>query len=279
MKTTPRELFDAGVHIGHQRKRLNPKTKPYIYGQVGGVTIIDLEKTCEQIERSCDIMQEIAARGDDIWFIGTKKQAQDIIREGASVVTMPYCASRWLGGCLTNFTTVERSLNKYKKFLKMEEDGSLAAMYKKEAAVIRREMTRMHRNFEGLLNIKKLPGALFIVDIHHEDIAVAEAKKLGIPVVAIVDTNSDPTLVDYPIMANDDAVKSIRMVVGILLEGIQDGIRQRVEKKVANTRKLISKEELVGVDAEVSFSDGMKEEMASQEAAKDAVKTAAKAGK
>lgn len=279
MKTTPRELFDAGVHIGHQRKRLNPKTKPYIYGQVGGITIIDLEKTCEQIERSCDALQEIAARGDDIWFIGTKKQAQDIIREGANVVTMPYCASRWLGGCLTNFTTVERSLNKYKKFLKMEEDGSLAAMYKKEAAVIRREMTRMHRNFEGLLNIKKLPGALFIVDIHHEDIAVAEAKKLGIPVFAIVDTNSDPTLVDYPIMANDDAVKSIRMVVGILLEGIQDGIRQRVEKKIANTRKLISKEELVGVDAGVSFSEGMKEEMASQEAAKDAVKAAAKAGK
>lgn len=279
MKTTPRELFDAGVHIGHQRKRLNPKTKPYIYGQVGGITIIDLEKTCEQIERSCDALQEIAARGDDIWFIGTKKQAQDIIREGANVVTMPYCASRWLGGCLTNFATVERSLNKYKKFLKMEEDGSLAAMYKKEAAVIRREMTRMHRNFEGLLNIKKLPGALFIVDIHHEDIAVAEAKKLGIPVFAIVDTNSDPTLVDYPIMANDDAVKSIRMVVGILLEGIQDGIRQRVEKKIANTRKLISKEELVGVDAGVSFSEGMKEEMASQEAAKDAVKASAKAGK
>ena len=254
MKVTPQELFEVGAHIGHQRRRWNPKTRPYIFDHRNGITIIDLVKTCKQIEDACEVAKNVVSGGGDIWFVGTKKQAKDVMKEGATAVDMPFCVNRWLGGTLTNFQTVERSLNKYKKFLRLEESGDLAKMHKKEAAAIKREMNRMHSNFEGLMKVEELPGALFVIDVLQEHIAVAEARKIGIPVMAVVDTNSDPTVVDYPIMCNDDSMKAIRMVIGLLIEGIQEGISIRGERK-SSKRKLISSKDLVKIEPEVSVSE------------------------
>ncbi|MDR3273802.1 MAG: 30S ribosomal protein S2 [Puniceicoccales bacterium] len=252
MKTSPKELFEAGVHVGHRQKRWNPKTRPYIYDHRGGISIINLEKTCEQIDRAWDFMSNLIASGQDIWFVGTKKQARDIIKEGAGAVEMPFCANRWLGGTLTNFQTIERSLLKYKKFLKMEEEGELAKLPKKEGASIKRVMNKMHNNFEGMMKIKSLPGALFIIDVKYEYIAVAEATRVGVPVVAMVDTNSDPTTVEYPILSNDDSVKSIRLILGILLEGVQDGLSKRMVKH-GEGKRLITKDELVKIEPDVTI--------------------------
>ncbi|MDR1595822.1 MAG: 30S ribosomal protein S2 [Puniceicoccales bacterium] len=262
MRTSPQELFEAGVHIGHQKRRWNPKTCPYIFDHRNGITIIDLVKTCDQVERACEVAKNIVAGGGNVWFVGTKKQAKEVIREGAMSLEMPFCVNRWLGGTLTNFQTIERSLNKYRKFLKMEESGEIAKMYKKEGAAVRREMNRMHGGFEGLMQIEGLPEALFVVDVSHERIAVAEAKKIGIPVVAIVDTNSDPTTVGYPIMCNDDSAKAIRMIVGLFLEGVQEGITIRGERR-STKKKLLSADDLVKIVPEVSMSRNIVDEMVS----------------
>lgn len=228
MNITVKDLLDAGVHFGHQTRRWNPKSKPYVYDHRSGVSVIDLEKTYEQLQKAAAFLEEKVADNKDVIFIGTKRQAQDILREAATMCNMPFCVNRWLGGTLTNFETILTSLKKYRKFLAMEADGELDKLYAKEAAKIRREIERMNRNFEGIKEISKLPGAAFIVDIKNEEIAVAECRKLGIPTVAIVDTNSDPTLIDYPIPANDDAVKSIRIITEVLVEAIQNGLSRRV---------------------------------------------------
>ena len=243
MNITVKDLLDAGVHFGHQTRRWNPKSKPYVFDHRSGVSIIDLEKSAAALE-------EIVAGGKDVIFVGTKRQAQEILREAANMCGMPYCVNRWLGGTLTNFETILTSLKKYKKFLGMESSGALDKLYAKEAAAIRREMDRMNRNFEGIKDISKLPGAAFIVDIKNEEIAVAECRRLGIPVVAIVDTNSDPTLVDYPIPANDDAVKSIRLITEIIVEAIQNGLSRRVAQVKAP--QVITKRD---EEAEVSFKN------------------------
>ncbi|MDR2776741.1 MAG: 30S ribosomal protein S2 [Puniceicoccales bacterium] len=260
MRTSAEELFEAGVHVGHQKKRWNPKTRPYIFDHRNGITIINLVKTCEQIEKACEIAKNIVAGGGDIWFVGTKKQAKDVTKEGATSVDMPFCVNRWLGGTLTNFQTIECSLNKYKKFLTMEESGELAKMHKKEAAAVRRKMNRMHASFEGLMQIEEPPAALFITDIMHEHIAVAEAKKVGIPVFAIVDTNSDPTLVDYPIMCNDDSAKAIRMILGVFLEDVQEGIAIRGERR-SSRKKLLSTDDMIKIVPEVSMSKEIADEI------------------
>ncbi len=227
MNITVKDLLDAGVHFGHQTRRWNPRSKPYVYDHRSGVSIIDLEKTFSQLEKSVAFIEQIVADGKDVIFVGTKRQAQEILREAATSCGMPYCVNRWLGGTLTNFETILTSLKKYRKFVTMETSGELDKLYAKEAAAIRREMDRMGRNFEGIKDIQKLPGAAFIVDIKNEEIAVSECRKLGIPVVAIVDTNSDPTLVDYPIPANDDAVKSIRLITDVIVEAVQNGLSRR----------------------------------------------------
>ncbi len=250
MNITVKDLLDAGVHFGHQTRRWNPKSKPYVFDHRSGVSIIDLEKTYAQLEKSAAALEEIVAGGKDVIFVGTKRQAQEILREAANMCGMPYCVNRWLGGTLTNFETILTSLKKYKKFLGMESSGALDKLYAKEAAAIRREMDRMNRNFEGIKDISKLPGAAFIVDIKNEEIAVAECRRLGIPVVAIVDTNSDPTLVDYPIPANDDAVKSIRLITEIIVEAIQNGLSRRVAQVKAP--QVIAKRD---EEAEVSFKN------------------------
>lgn len=235
MNITVRDLFDAGVHFGHQTKRWNPKSKPYVFDHRQGISIMDLGKTFERLEAASAYLEDLVAGGGKVLLVGTKKQAQEVMREAAITTEMPFCVNRWLGGTLTNFSTILNSIAKYKKYLAMESDGSLDKLPKKEVAAIRREMSRMHRNFEGLVEMPELPDALFIIDIKREDIAVAEAMRLGIPVVALVDTNSDPTLVEQPIPGNDDAVKSIRIIVETIMEALQNGLAKRESNRAPQT--------------------------------------------
>lgn len=227
MNITIKDLHDAGVHFGHQLRRWNPRSKPFVYDHRHGISIIDLEKTFALLETASAFIEKTVASGGDILMVGTKKQAQDLVREVATASGMPFSASRWMGGTLTNFSTVKRSLEKYRRYLDMESNGEMDKLHKKESSAIRREMSRMFRNFEGLKDIKGLPAALFVVDVKNEAIAVTEAKRLGIPVIGIVDTNSDPSPIDYPIPGNDDAVKSIRIIIDTIAESIQNGIAQR----------------------------------------------------
>lgn len=229
MNITVKDLLDAGVHFGHQVRRWNPKSKPYVYDNRHGISIIDLEKTYDLLEQASKAVEEIVSQGKQILLVGTKRQAQEPIRELAGATNMPFSVNRWMGGTLTNHETVSTSLAKYKKFLRMEEDGSLDKLPGKEGAAIRRQMSRMHRNFEGLLNLKGLPGALFVIDSHNESIAIAEANTLKIPVIALVDSNSDPSLLTHPIPGNDDSTKSIRIIVDVILDSIQSGASKRIE--------------------------------------------------
>lgn len=229
MNITVKDLLDAGVHFGHQVRRWNPKSKPYVYDNRHGISIIDLEKTYDLLEKAAIAVEEVVSKGKQILLVGTKRQAQEPIRELAGATNMPFCVNRWMGGCLTNHETVATSLVKYKKFLKMEDDGSLDKLPGKEGAAIKRQMSRMKRNFEGMLNLQGIPGALFVIDSHNEAIAIAEANRLKIPVIALVDSNSDPSLIDHPIPGNDDSTKSIRIIVDVILEAIQAGSSRRVE--------------------------------------------------
>lgn len=254
MNISIQDLADSGVHFGHQLRRWNPKSKGFIYDHRQGVSIIDLEKTHALLEKASQFVEDLVASGKDILFVGTKRQAQEVIREAATECGMPFCANRWLGGALTNFSTIKRSLEKYKCYLAMETDGSMGKLHKKEASAIRREMQRMHRNFEGMLNLPKPPAALFVVDIKSENIAVAEAKRLGIPVVALVDTNSDPTGIDYPIPGNDDAVKAVRLIVGGILEAIQNGLSRRESQKAMPKFNPIVQQDAAETEGEVTLS-------------------------
>ena len=253
MNITVKDLMDAGVHFGHQTRRWNPRSKPYVYDHRSGVSIINLEQTYEQLEKAVKVIEDIVADGKDIMFIGTKRQAQEILREAASMCNMPFCVNRWLGGTLTNFETILTSLKKYRRFLDMEANGEMDKLYAKEAAAIRREMSRMNRNFEGIKDISKLPGVAFVVDVKTEEIAVAECRKLGIPVVALVDTNSDPTSVDYPIPGNDDAVKSIRLITEVLVEAVQAGLNRRTVQAKA-PRAVAGRKAVVSAQPEVTIA-------------------------
>ena len=262
MNTTPKDLLDAGVHFGHQLRRWNPKSKPYVYDNRNGISIIDLEKTHELLEKAYAKIEEVISSGKDVLFIGTKKQAQEIMREAATSCQMPFCVNRWMGGGLTNFATIKSSLAKYRKFLKMDLDGELEKLPGKEEAAIRRQMSRMNRNFEGMLEVNDLPAAVFVVDTKNEEIAVAEANRLGIPVIGLVDTNSDPTVLDYPIPGNDDAVKSIRIIVETILEAAQSGLSQREAKRVQKSAGPIKREQVFEQqeDIEVTLPAGYGED-------------------
>jgi small subunit ribosomal protein S2 len=224
---TAKDLLDAGVHFGHQTKRWNPRSKPYIFDHRQGTTIIDLTKTFTLLENACAFIEDKVANGENILLVGTKRQAKEIVREAAASTNMPFCVDRWLGGTLTNYETVKRSIAKFKKYQAMETNGEMAKLPRKEESAIKREMTRMQRNFNGIVDMGGLPAALFVVDINHEAIAVAEAKRCGIPCIALVDTNSDPTQVSHPIPGNDDAVKSIRIIVETIVAAIQSGLALR----------------------------------------------------
>ncbi len=228
-----KDLLDAGVHFGHQTKRWNPRSKPYVFDHRQGITIIDLGKTHAALEKACAFLEDTVANGGNVLFVGTKRQAQEIVREAAGATNMPFCVDRWLGGSLTNYETVKKSIAKYKKYQQMDTAGELGKFSRKEESAIRREMARMQRNFAGIVDMGDLPTALFVIDVNHEKIAVAEAERCGIPAVALVDTNSDPSTVKFPIPGNDDAVKSIRIVVDAVVAAVQSGLSQRDTRRQA----------------------------------------------
>lgn len=233
MNVTPKDLLDAGVHLGHQTKRWNPRSKPYVFDHRQGITIIDLEKTHSQLEKACSFIENLVGRGDDILLVGTKRQAQELIREAAAATGMPYVTTRWMGGTLTNFETIKKSLAKFKKYQTMDANGDLAKFSSKEESAIRREMARMTRNFDGIAGISGLPGAMFVIDVSYEEIAVREAARMNIPSIGLVDTNSDPTLLTYPIPGNDDATKSVRIIVETIVAAIQAGLARRSARHAA----------------------------------------------
>ncbi len=208
-----KELLEAGVHFGHQTRRWNPKMKPFIFDARSGIHIIDLGKTLAQLETACDFLAGTVRKGGSVVFVGTKKQAQQAVRETAKECGQFYVTERWLGGTLTNFSTIKRSIERLKEIEKMETSGALAAYGKQEQSTIRREANRLHKYFDGIRTMDRLPAAMFVVDIKREHNAVAEARRLKIPIVAIVDTNCDPDLVNYPVAGNDDAIRSVRMIL------------------------------------------------------------------
>ncbi len=208
---TMRQLLEAGVHFGHQTKRWNPKMRAYIFGARNGIHIIDLQHTVRLFRKAYDFVVDTVARGDGLLFVGTKKQAQDVIAEEATRCGGHYVTNRWLGGTLTNFKTVKGSLDRMRAIEKMAEDGTFERINKKEVLGLQREHDKLEKSLGGLKNMSKLPGAVFIVDPHKEHIAVAEARKLEIPVIAVTDTNCDPDLIDYVIPGNDDAIRAIKL--------------------------------------------------------------------
>jgi small subunit ribosomal protein S2 len=214
------DLLDAGLHFGHQTKRWNPKMKRYIHGAKNGIYIIDLNKTLSQLELAKTFLNDVVLRGDKVLFVGTKKQAREIFQDTAEKFNQPYVIHRWLGGMLTNSKTIRSSVARMRELQKMEKDGSMDKLPKKEVSVLRRELGKLERNLTGIADLEKKPGALFIVDLQREKLAVAEAKRLNIPIVALVDTNADPDEVDYPIPGNDDSLRSIGLVAEVLGETI-----------------------------------------------------------
>jgi small subunit ribosomal protein S2 len=231
MNVTPKDLLDAGVHLGHQTKRWNPRSKPYVFDHRQGITIIDLEKTHAQLEKACSFIENLVAKGDDVLLVGTKRQAQELVREAAAATGMPYVTTRWMGGTLTNFETIKKSLAKFRKYQAMDASGDLAKLPSKEESAIRREMARMTRNFDGIAGISGLPGAVFVIDVSYEEIAVREAARMNIPSIGLVDTNSDPTLLTYPIPGNDDATKAVRIIVETIVGAIQAGLSHRESRR------------------------------------------------
>jgi small subunit ribosomal protein S2 len=220
---TMKELLEAGVHFGHQTKRWNPKMKPYIFGARNGIYIIDLQKTVRLFKNAYNFVTEAARAGETFLFVGTKKQGQDAVAEEASRCGMHYVNQRWLGGMLTNFATVKQSIERLKKFDSMFADGSIEAYTKKERLQFDKEREKLEKTLGGIKGMGKLPGVLFVVDPQNEEIAVCEAKKLGIPVVAIVDTNCNPDMIDYIIPGNDDAIRAIRLLSSKIADAIIEG--------------------------------------------------------
>jgi small subunit ribosomal protein S2 len=226
-----KELLDAGVHFGHQTKRWNPKMKPFIFDARNGIHIINLSKTEEQLNAALNFLSNTVRKGGKILFVGTKKQAQTIVKEVAKETGQMFVTERWLGGTLTNYATVKTSIKRLKEIEKMEADGSIGDYVKQEQAVIRREGARLNKYFDGLRDLDKMPAAMFVVDTKREHNAVAEAKTLGIPVVAFADTNSDPDDAQYPIAANDDAIRSVRLILGAVSEAISQARGEFEAKK------------------------------------------------
>ncbi len=221
MALTVQDLLEAGCHFGHQTKRWNPKMKDYVYGAKNGISIIDITKTIHQVADACNFLQGAVAKGANILFVGTKRQAQQIVREASEATDMNYVTERWMGGLLTNNATIRKSVKKMYEIDAVVADEN-TSLKKKEVALLSRQSEKLHKDLDGIASMKKLPDILVIVDVCHDDIAVKEARKLNIPIVAIVDTNGNPDLIDYPVAANDDAVKSIKVIMDTFVETIKD---------------------------------------------------------
>ena len=256
-----KQLLDAGVHFGHLKRKWNPNMAPYIFDEKKGIHIIDLNKTAVKLEEAAAAMKSIARSGKKVLFVATKKQAKDIVTEKVKTTGMPYVTERWSGGMLTNFGTIRRTIKKMATIDRMKTDGTFENMSKRERLQVSRQREKMEKNLGSIADLTRLPSALFIVDIVKEHIAVAEAKKLNIPTFAMVDTNSDPTKVDFPIPANDDATKSIELIVDVMIQAINEGIEERKNDKSAPEESEEGAEDVVE-EVEASGEDASTEENA-----------------
>lgn len=230
-RTSVEELLDAGVHFGHLKRKWNPAMAPYIFMEKNGVHIIDLNKTLVKLEEACNALSQIAKSGKKILFVGTKKQAREIIAEKVSKINQPYVVERWPGGMLTNFVTIRKAVKKMANIEEMMNDGTMDTLNKKERLTLTRTKAKLEKDFGSIADMNRLPAAVFIVDIKKEHIALAEARRLNIPTFAIVDTNSNPNEVDFPIPANDDATKSISLILDVVCQAIVDGMKERKNDK------------------------------------------------
>ncbi|RYU86220.1 30S ribosomal protein S2 [Mucilaginibacter terrigena] len=236
-RTTYQDLLDAGVHFGHLTRKWDPKMSQYIFMERNGIHIIDLNKTLSKVEEAAAAIKQIVKSGRKVLFVATKKQAKDIVAEYAKGVNMPYITERWLGGMLTNFATVRKSIKKMSNIDKLTKDGTYSNLSKKERLMIQRERIKLETLLGGIADLNRLPAALFLIDVKKEHIAVSEALKLNIPTFAMVDTNSDPSNIDFPIPANDDATKSISLITGIIIKAIEEGLDERKREKEDETEK------------------------------------------
>ncbi|MEG1887114.1 MAG: 30S ribosomal protein S2 [Oscillospiraceae bacterium] len=239
-----KQLLEAGVHFGHQTRRWNPKMAEYIFTERNGIYIIDLQKTVKKLNEAYLFARDIAAEGKEILFIGTKKQAQDSIKEEAINCSMPFVNARWLGGMLTNFKTIQRRIKRLEQLRKIEEDGTFDLLPKKEVIKLRLEIEKLEKFLGGIKEMKKIPGAMFIVDPRKERIAVSEAKKLGIPIIAIVDTNCDPDEIDAIIPGNDDAIRAVKLIASTIAAAVIEGRQGEQNAPVVEETKAVSSEEI-----------------------------------
>jgi small subunit ribosomal protein S2 len=256
-RTTYQDLLDAGVHFGHLTRKWDPKMAPYIFMERNGIHIIDLNKTLTKLEEAAAAIKQIVKSGRKILFVSTKKQAKDIVAEQARSVNMPYVTERWLGGMLTNFATVRKSIKKMSNIDKMTKDGTFDVLSKKEKLMIQRERIKLEALLGGIADLNRLPAALFIIDVKKEHISVAEAMKLNIPTFAMVDTNSDPSNIDFPVPANDDATKSITLIMDVIMKAIHEGLDERKREKEEEADK-----EAASAKAKVDSEGEAKEETA-----------------
>jgi small subunit ribosomal protein S2 len=278
-RTNFKELLDAGVHFGHLKRKWNPAMAPYIFMERNGIHIIDLEKTAAKIEEAASAMKHIARSGKKILFVATKKQAKEIVAEKVKAVNMPYVVERWPGGMLTNFPTIRKAVKKMSSIDKMATDGTFANLSKREKLQVTRQRAKLEKNLGSIADLTRLPSALFIVDVSKEHIAVREAKRLGIPVFAMVDTNSDPSEIEFPIPANDDASKSISLIIGLLCQAIEEGLSERkIEKDKepqAKDKKIIRKEletkDIPSSIIEVIVDEDEEEEVEAEEEEEDTI--------
>jgi len=230
-EVTMKQLLEAGVHFGHQTRRWNPKMRPYIYGERNGIHIIDLRQTVTQVAEAVDFSRDVAVEGGSVLFVGTKKQAQTAVAEHATRSGQPYVNYRWLGGMLTNFTTIQKRIFYMRELTRMEESGDMNALPKKERLKLRRELTKLELNLGGVVSMSRLPQAVLVIDVNTEATAVKEADRLGIPIIALVDSNSDPDAVDYLIPGNDDAIRAADLIAGAIADAVIEGKEIAAKKK------------------------------------------------
>jgi len=264
--TLIKQLLEAGVHFGHQTNRWNPKMAKYIFGEKNGIYIIDLQKTLEGIREATEFLTDVTSKGEYVLFVGTKKQAKDMLKGHAQRCQMFYVSERWLGGTLTNFSTIRKSVKRLEELEKMREDGTFDVLSKKERAQLTKVLEKLLRNLEGVRGMSKLPSALFVIDSKNEEISIKEANKLSIPVVAIVDTNADPDKVKYVIPGNDDAIRSIELITKLMADSVLKGRQQFLQEVPAQEKKVLDELEIKADDDEIEklivkdVKEGVKEE-------------------
>jgi small subunit ribosomal protein S2 len=271
------DLLDAGLHFGHQTKRWNPKMKRYIFGAQNGIYIVDLEKTLDCMRTALQFLYETISRGRQVLFVGTKRTAQDPVKALAERVKMPYVTTRWLGGTLTNATTVRRSVVRMREILKMESDGSINKLPKKEISKIRHELEKMKFNLTGIMDMEKLPGAIFVIDVGCESNAVNEANRLKIPVVAVVDTNCDPDPIDYPIPGNDDSIRAIQLTLDVVGQAVEQAQAEYSRLAAEDQRKRAAADAKAKAEEDERKAKQAAARKAKADAAKEAMKAPAKA--